>query len=126
VVYQFQIQQRDVRPAAGASGRPNVAVHGWEDDALPEGNIILGGEQIVDRDLSFMAQSANLFTEWRLRVTPKLPRPMRGRNLQLAFIGAYNALLAVFAYYMLVTGPGVTWSAMRERRRHGPGSRDRG
>lgn len=105
VVYQFQLQHLETRPADGVGGRPKVAILGSEDDALQEGNLIVGPEQIVERDLIFHARCASIFTDWHLRVSPELPRFMRGRDVQLAFIALYNFVLAVWAYYFIVRGP---------------------
>jgi hypothetical protein len=106
--YQFQVEQVDARVASprDSSRRPSVGVMGSIDDSLKEGNIVLGGAQVIDRDLFFEAHAADsVFAEFRRHARTQLPRPLRSRTAQLTLLGIYNCALAVFAFHLLIGEP---------------------
>ena len=106
-VYQFQIQQEAAPPSDGAaSASPAVGVMASTDDALDEGNLIVGTAQIVDRDLVFDAAGADSrFDDFRMRISPQLPRNLRSPAVQwtagLVWLAVYNWALAAFAMHLL-------------------------
>jgi hypothetical protein len=105
-IYQFQVQYVESQALEGTTpGSPAVGVMGSEDDSFKEGNLIAGPVQIVDRDLLFKARGASVYTEFRVRISPLLPKPLRNRGLQLALLGLYNWALATFSFYMIVQAP---------------------
>ena len=107
-VFQFRVQQLEARALQVNAGgaRPRVIVIGSLDDALTDGNLVLGRAQLVDRDLLFQAYGADSAIDvFRLRNNLALPKPLRGRMVQIALLATYTLALAVFAYYMLVQLP---------------------
>lgn len=103
-VYQFQVQQVEVRALDGnPSGLPTVSVMASTNNSLEDGNVILGKDQIVDRDLLFEARGADSrVDDLRMRIGPKMPRPLRLPTVQwtlfLLWFAVYNWALAAFAY----------------------------
>ena len=107
-VYQFQVQQIEARAVQANAGgaRPRVSVIGSVDDALKDGNIVVGRFQWVDRDLLFQAYGADSAIDvFRLRNNLALPKPLRNRRVQITLLATYTLALAVFAFYMLVQLP---------------------
>jgi hypothetical protein len=111
LIYQFQVEQLEVRAAdpRDPGERPSVGLMGSLDDSLPrDGNIILGSTQVTDRDLFFEARAADsTFVDFRRRVdsqTP-LPKPLRSMVAQLTLLAIYNGCLTVFAFHMLIREP---------------------
>lgn len=102
-VYQFQVQQVEVRALDGnPEGLPTIGVLASTDNALDDGNVIVGKDQIIDRDLLFEAKGADSrFDDFRMRINPQLPRALRHPAahwaLCLIVLGLYNWALAVFA-----------------------------
>jgi hypothetical protein len=105
-VFQFQVQQLDVRSLDPTHpGRPMVGVMASEDDSFAGGNLIVGKEQMVNRDLFFEAHTASAFTQFRLHAGPLLPRPLRSRATQLGLLGLYNWALSLLAFHMIIRAP---------------------
>ena len=105
-VYQFQVQQVEARAADGSGAPVTIAVVGSTDGTLDDGNLIVARDQIVDRDLVFQARGADSrFDDFRMRVTPQLPRALRPAAVQwtaaLLLLALYNWAVAVFAYHLL-------------------------
>ncbi len=106
-VYQFQVQEIEVRALDGNPvGLPTVGVMASTDNALEDGNIIVGKDQIIDRDLLFEAKGADSrFDDFRMRINPQLPRPLRHPavhwTLCLIVLALYNWALTVFAYHTI-------------------------
>ncbi|MBI3491985.1 MAG: hypothetical protein HY047_09420 [Acidobacteria bacterium] len=105
LVYQFQVQQLNVRSLDSGAGVPAVGLMASEDDAWKGGNLIFGREQIVDRDLFFQARTASEFAMAHLRAGPNLPLKLRPVGLQLALLALLNVALAAFAYELIISGP---------------------
>jgi len=105
-VYQFQVEQLDVRALdPKRPGRPHVGVMASKDDFLKEGNIIVGKEQIIGHDLLFAAHTADELTSFRREANPHLPRLLRYLSVQLGLLALYNASLAAFAYCLTIVAP---------------------
>ncbi|MCC7418404.1 MAG: hypothetical protein IT176_14805 [Acidobacteria bacterium] len=108
-VYQFQIQQLASRSVDGGAA-PEVAVV-WSEDSLEEGNVIVGKDQIVDRDLIFAAHGADTrFDDFRMRTSSRLPRALRTAAAQwsiaLLLFAIGNWAFAVFAYELIRSAEG--------------------
>jgi hypothetical protein len=107
-VYQFQVQQLEVHGlAADAGAAPSVGLMASRDNALDEGNLILGTAQLIDRDLLFAASGADSrFDDFRMRINPQLPRNLRLPAVQwilgLTLVALYDWALAIFAYHVLI------------------------
>ncbi len=115
-VYQFQVEQLDVRSLDPKQpGRPAVGVVASEEDSLKEGNIIIGKQQVIDRDLFFGAHTASVFTQFRLRANPSLPRPLRSRGVQVGIVVVYNWARAVLVFHSIIRA---TEQDERDRKEH--------
>lgn len=107
-VYQFQVQQIEVHALDGNPiGLPTVGVMASSDDALADGNLIVGKDQIIDRDLLFEARGADSrFDDFRMRISPQLPSELRPPAVQwtlgLMLMALFNWALAVFAYNTVI------------------------
>jgi hypothetical protein len=106
-VYQFQAQEEDEQPG-GSAARARVTLLASQDDALDEGNLIVDKDQLVDRDLIFAAAGADSrFDDFRMRISPQLPRSLRDPGGQwaiaLVLFTLYNWAFAVFAYQLLLS-----------------------
>ena len=102
-VYQFQIQ----RVATPDRADMPVALVASIDDVLGDGNIVADREQIVDKDLYFRADATAdvVFDEFRRRIDPQLPRPLRRLSLQLALLALYACAMSVLAFHLIVRDP---------------------
>ncbi len=106
LVYQFQVQQRSVRSLGSRPpGPPVVGLMASARDEFPDGNIIVGTQQIVDRDLHLEVHAANPYGMFRLATNPKLPAKLRNVSLQLTALALFNAALMAFAYQVVIRGP---------------------
>ena len=105
-VYQFQIQQLRAEATGGSEQSPVGGLVG-SDDSLAEGNIVNGQEHVPDRDLLFRARATSdaWFPEFRRRINPQIPRPLRHWALQVMLLVVYNAALAIFAFHMVIAMP---------------------
>jgi hypothetical protein len=107
LVYQFQVQQRSVRPLdSRPPGPPVVGLMASAHDEFPDGNVIVGTQQIVDRDLHLEVHAANPYGMFRLATNPRLPTKLRNVSLQLVVLALFNAALMTFAYQIVIRGPG--------------------
>lgn len=102
-IYQFQVEELDLRPLDPLDPVPPlVGLLATKDNSLEEGNVVIGQHQLADRDLFFQAQTASVFTTFRLRANPLLPRALRSVGVQLVALALYNAVLAVFGFQMIL------------------------
>ena len=114
-IYQFQVQKVEAHVIGSpASGAPTLGLVASVKEGLPEGNIVDGSVQLVDKALFFEAQSDDaVFSTFRRNVNPQLPEPLRSKILHLAVLAILNWALVVYAYEMIVAGPNrvqpVTW-----------------
>jgi hypothetical protein len=106
-VYQFQIRQLAASAGETTPGHPAaVGVFGSLDDAMATGNLIVGQEQVTDRDLYFMATARDsAFDRFRRYTEPNMPRVLRPVFLQLSVLAVLNLGILMFAYQMIVSGP---------------------
>jgi hypothetical protein len=103
LVYQFQVQQRSVRSLGSRPpGTPVVGVMASARDEFPDGNIIVGTQQIVDRDLHLDVHAANPYGMFRLATNPRLPVKLRNVAVQLGLLAMFNAALVAFAYQVVL------------------------
>jgi hypothetical protein len=103
LVYQFQVQQRRVRSLdSKPAGPPAVGVMASARDEFPDGNIIVGTQQIVDRDLHLEVHAANPYGMFRLATNPKLPPKLRTVTAQLGLLAFFNVALVAFAYQVVM------------------------
>jgi hypothetical protein len=105
-VFLFQVEQIDVHPLdeAAAAGPLQVRLVGFEDEALKEGNAIVGQRQVVDRDLAFSAGSSDsAFAHYARGINRYLPHRLQKPGVQLLILAGYSVLLAAFAYQMVFT-----------------------
>jgi hypothetical protein len=103
-VFFFQIQQMDAHAidSAASAPPPKIAVVGFEDDAIEDGNLILGREQLPDRDLAFRAGSADSpFARYARGINRYLPDALQRPRIQWIVLAMYGLTLAVFAYLMV-------------------------
>jgi hypothetical protein len=100
-IYQWQLQQNGVRSRDDNPAPPTVGVVASDDGALTDGNVVISGLQLPDRDLMYAAYTANEFDRFRIRANPNLPRPVRAASVQLSLLALYNVAVIVFAYELL-------------------------
>jgi hypothetical protein len=102
-VFQFQVEQLAVRSLDGHEpGRPAVGVMASEDDALKDGNVVVGSTQSIERDLFVRVRTASAFTRFRVEASPSLPGPLRSAGVQLTLLACGDLVLILLAQYLSV------------------------
>lgn len=102
VIYLFRVQLLDYQAARPGDPKPSVRLLGSLDNALREGNVIAGPEQILDRDLMFEAHYDNsAFARFHRDAQRSLPRSLRPLAVQLALLALYNAVFGVYIVTMV-------------------------